>query len=48
MKEYILNKKIPGKELTTVVKNSTYYLEKDIKKPLGMPVNEERKSIFGS
>jgi hypothetical protein len=48
MKEYIMNKKIPGRELRAVLKTSLNYIDKDIKRQLGMPVQEGKKSILGS
>ncbi len=48
MKEYIMNKKVPGKELRGVLNSSFNYIDKDIKRQLGMPMQEGKKSIFGS
>lgn len=48
MKEYISNKKIPGKDLRNIINTSLNYIDKEIKKPLGMTIQEEKKSLFGS
>ena len=48
MKDYVLYKKTPGKDLIINISKCSSYLEKEIKKPLGLPYQEDkRKSIIG-
>jgi hypothetical protein len=48
MRDYIMNKKSPGKELKTIINTSVNYIEREIKRSLGMPLKEGKKSLIGS
>ena len=42
---YVVNKKLPGKELRTTLLKAINFLNKDVKVPLGIKVNNQTPKI---
>jgi heme oxygenase len=49
LKEYILMKKLPGRELKMNILSALSFINKEIKKPMGIPTPEEtkKKTLLG-
>ena len=45
---YVVNKKLPGKELRTTLLKAINFLNKDVKVPLGIKVNNQTPKIIST